>query len=130
MDFMIDVDEMCDVFDKFQVECVLELMFLATLPNWERHGIAQNLAKYTIEFARQFQQKTDMINEVHPSLRHRVPKAVTAIFTSTFSQRVGQKTNFQLLNRVPYTTFTFNGKSYNERINPLHKYCEHVIYLL
>ncbi|XP_046803936.1 uncharacterized protein LOC111685801 [Lucilia cuprina] len=129
MDFMASVDEQYDIFEKFNLDCTCELMFLATLPQWERKGIAKALARYTIELTKELKNGIGL-EEIHPSLRKRIPKAVTAIFTSMFSQKVGKAEGFTVVNTVPYTQFSFEGKTYDQRIDPRHKGCEHVVYLV
>lgn len=129
MSFMASVDEQYDVFEKFQIDCTCELMFLATLPEWERKGIGKALTKYTIELTREL-KRGEGIEEMHPSLRSKRPQAVTAIFTSNYSQKVGRANGFQVVNSVPYTEFSFEGKTYTERIGPVHKGCEHAVYLV
>uniref|UniRef100_A0A0A1WPV6 Urease accessory protein UreF n=1 Tax=Zeugodacus cucurbitae TaxID=28588 RepID=A0A0A1WPV6_ZEUCU len=129
MDFMIDVDSETDVFELYQIDTLLELMFLATLPEWGRRGVASELARYTIQLARELSEGVG-VDEVHPQLRDKRPKAVTAIFTSIFSQKAGRSQNFKVINSVPYTRFTFNGKTFDQTINPLHKTSEHVVFLL
>lgn len=129
MDFMIAVDSEYDVFEKFNLNCTCELMFLATLPEWERKGIGKALTKYTIDLTRELRQGKG-VDEIHPSLKSKRPEAVTALFTSMFSQKVGKAEGFQVVNTVPYTKFSFKGKTYDQRINPLHKTVEHVVYLV
>lgn len=129
MDFMIDVDSETDVFDIYKIDTLLELMFLATLPEWCGRGVAKELARYTIQLAREL-SVGEGIAEIHPQLRDMRPKAVTAIFTSMFSQKVGRSQNFKVINTVPYTRFTYKGKTFDQSIDPLHKTSEHVLFLL
>lgn len=129
MDFMIDVDSETDVFELYKIDTLLELMFLATLQEWGRRGVACELARYTIQLAHELSEGVG-VNEMHLQLRDMRPKAVTAIFTSIFSQKAGRSQNFKVINSVPYTRFTYNGKTFDQSINPLHKTAEHVVFLL
>lgn len=126
---MTAVEADVDVFEKFNLDCTCELMFLATLPQWERKGIGKALAKYTIDLTKELKDGIGS-DELHPSLRSRRPQAVTAIFTSSFSQKVGRAVGFQVVNTVLYTQFSFEDKTYDQRINPLHKGSEQVVYLV
>ncbi|XP_061395743.1 uncharacterized protein LOC133331361 [Musca vetustissima] len=128
MDFMIAVDAEYDVFEKFQFKCTCELMFLATLPEWGCKGIAKVLTQHTVELTRELKDGKGL-EFIHPSLRHRRPEAVTVLWTSNFSQKVGKAVGFKSLNAVPYTKFHFNGKTFSDRIGPIHKGCEHAVYL-
>lgn len=129
MDFMIGVDSETDVFELYNIDTLLELMFLATLPEWGRRGVGTELIRYTIHLARELSQGIG-VEEIHPQLRAMRPKAVTAIFTSIFSQKGGRANNFKVINTIPYTRFSFNGQTYDQRISPLHKTTEHVALLL
>ncbi|BFF89604.1 uncharacterized protein DMAD_08315 [Drosophila madeirensis] len=127
MDFMIEVDERIDVCAMYNMECFCELMFLATLPSHERLGLGRALADYTIELTKELAEGKGL-DDINEKLRAQRPAAVTALWTSSFSQKVGRATNFKVLNSVSYEEFQFEGKRFSERISPLHKLCEHVIY--
>ncbi|XP_022220926.2 uncharacterized protein LOC111073102 [Drosophila obscura] len=127
MDFMIEVDERIDVCAMYNMNCFCELMFLATLPSHERLGLGRTLAKYTIELTKELAEGKG-VEDIDEKLRCLRPAAVTALWTSSFSQKVGRAANFKVLNSVSYEDFQFEGKRFSERISPLHKICEHVIY--
>ncbi|XP_011179093.2 uncharacterized protein LOC105210064 [Zeugodacus cucurbitae] len=129
MDFMIDINSARDVYKLYNIDTVLELMFLSTLQDWGKRGIATELVRYTVELTRELSQGIG-IDEVHPALRALRPKAVTAIYTSKFSQKAGRTTGFTVINTVPYTKMSYNGKTFDQRVNPIHQYAEHVIFLL
>ncbi|XP_067614979.1 uncharacterized protein [Eurosta solidaginis] len=129
MDFMINVDAEKDVFELYKMDALLELMFLATSTKWFHCGVATELTRYTIALARELSQGIG-IEEVHSELRAMRPKAVTAIFTSLYSQKAGRSQGFKVINTVPYTRFTYNGVTFDKRINPIHKTSEHVVFLL
>ncbi|EDW85196.1 uncharacterized protein Dwil_GK14520 [Drosophila willistoni] len=129
MNFMIETDGRIDVCSMLNMDCFLELMFLATLPEFERLGLGRNLAKCTIELTRELSQGLGL-DDINDKLREYRPAAVTALWTSRFSQKLGKDTGFQVLNTVPYTEFSYNGKRFDERIDPMHKFCEHVAYKL
>jgi len=126
MDFMIEVDGRIDVCAMYNMDCFCELMFLATLPSHERLGLGRSLAEFTIELTKELAEGKAL--DIDEKLRSKRPAAVTALWTSSFSQKVGKATNFKVLNAVSYSEFMYNGKRFDERISPLHKFCEHVIY--
>ncbi|XP_052836767.1 LOW QUALITY PROTEIN: uncharacterized protein LOC128252765 [Drosophila gunungcola] len=127
MDFMIEVDGRTDVCAMYNMDCFCELMFLATLPSHERLGLGRSLSQFTIQLTQELAdgKGTEDIDE---KLRSKRPAAVTALWTSSFSQKVGKATNFKVLNAISYSEFEYNGKRFDERISSLHKFCEHVIY--
>ncbi|KAH8369185.1 hypothetical protein KR009_003626 [Drosophila setifemur] len=127
MDFMIEVDGRIDVCSMYNMDCFCELMFLGTLPSHERLGLGRSLSQLTIQLTQELAEGKGL-EDIDENLRSKRPSAVTALWTSSFSQKIGKATNFKVLNTVGYSEFEFNGKRFNERINPLHKFCEHVIY--
>ncbi|KAH8330364.1 hypothetical protein KR067_001727 [Drosophila pandora] len=127
MDFMIEVDEKIDVCAMYNMDCFCELMFLATLPTHERLGLGRALSKFTIELTQELANGKGL-EDIDEKLRSLRPAAVTALWTSSFSQKVGKATDFKVINTVSYSDFEFNGKRFDERINPLHKFCQHVVY--
>ncbi|KAH8278609.1 hypothetical protein KR018_006011 [Drosophila ironensis] len=127
MDFMIEVDEKVDVCAMFGMDCFCELMFLATLPSHERLGLGRALSQFTIQLTQELAEGKGL-EDIEESLRSKRPAAVTALWTSSFSQKVGKATQFKVINSVPYSDFEFNGKRFDERISPLHTFCEHVVY--
>lgn len=122
------MDKRIDVFDQFSIDCVVEIMFLATVPEFERNGIGRNLTKYSMDLSEELWKRvgTEHIDE---TLVNRVPKGVAALWTSSYSAKIGNKLKFQVLNCVPYKEFSFNGKTFDERIGPIHPQSEQVIYL-
>ncbi|XP_017119566.1 uncharacterized protein LOC108141002 [Drosophila elegans] len=127
MDFMIEVDGRTDVCAMYNMDCFCELMFLATLPSHERLGLGRSLSQFTIQLTQELAEGKGM-EDIDEKLRSKRPAAVTALWTSSFSQKVGKATNFKVLNAIPYSEFEYNGKRFDERISPLHKFCEHVVY--
>ncbi|XP_055544677.1 uncharacterized protein LOC129729854 [Wyeomyia smithii] len=118
MQYMITMDSKVNLFEKFGIDCLLEIMFLATLPEFEGKGIGTKLVECSVELARQLKKGKRM--ESLPENEKRHPKLVSALFTSKSSQKVGKKNKFTDINEVPHAEFVFHGKSYSERIGPDH----------
>ncbi|KAH8288715.1 hypothetical protein KR054_008356 [Drosophila jambulina] len=127
MNFMIGMDERIDVCAMYNMDCFLELMFLSTLPSHGRLGLGRSLSEFSIQLTKELAAGKGL-EDINGELRSKRPVAVTALWTSSFSQKLGKAIGFKVLNSVPYSEFAFNGKRFDERINPLHKFCEHVIY--
>ncbi|KAH8381360.1 hypothetical protein KR093_003042, partial [Drosophila rubida] len=128
MNYMITMDSKIDVCAMYNMDCVNELMFLATLPEFGRHGIGRALVEATIEFTHELSQGKG-VEDIAEELRGLRPAAVTALWTSFFTQKIGKKVGFKVLNSVPYSEFEYNGKRFDERIDPVHnKHSEQVVY--
>ncbi|KAL5274129.1 hypothetical protein ACFFRR_000718 [Megaselia abdita] len=128
MNYMINMNKMCNVFTKHSIDCVIELMFLATLPEFGKKGIAYDCSRYTIELAKELSKGIGMEN-ISTEFQGKFPKGVAALWTSTFSAKIGKKLGFEVLNTVPYTEFSFNGKTYDQSIGPVHPKSEQVFLL-
>ncbi|KAH8406934.1 hypothetical protein KR222_000363, partial [Zaprionus bogoriensis] len=129
MNFMITVDEMVDVCAVYDFDCVLELMFLATLPSYGRLGLGRALVESTIQLTRELGQGQNL-EDVAENLRDKRPKAVTALWTSRFTQKIGKDVGFTVVNTTPFSQFEYNGKRFDERIDPIHKFVEQAFYKL
>ncbi|XP_058821725.1 uncharacterized protein LOC131683619 [Topomyia yanbarensis] len=119
MQYMITMDAKVDLFQMFNVDCLLEIMFLATLPAFEGKGIASNLVACSIDLAKQLKHGHGIENLPKDS-KHKRPELVSALFTSRVSQKVGTKNKFTEINEVPHAEFIFRGKTYSDRIGPDH----------
>ncbi|XP_017953693.1 uncharacterized protein LOC108649183 [Drosophila navojoa] len=129
MNYMITMDAKIDVCAEYNMDCVCELMFLATLPEFGRQGLGRALAEITIQLARELSQGQGL-EDVAPELQDKRPKAVTALWTSLFTQKIGKAVGFKVLNTVPYSEFEYNGKRFDERIKPIHEFSEQVMFKL
>ncbi|XP_053695275.1 uncharacterized protein LOC128742824 [Sabethes cyaneus] len=119
MQYMITMDSKINLFQKFGIDCLLEIMFLATLPEFEGKGIGTKLVESSVELATQLKDGQRMEN-LPEDAKHKRPKLVSALFTGKGSQKVGIKNKFIEINEVPHSEFVFRGKTYSDRIGPDH----------
>ncbi|OWR45161.1 hypothetical protein KGM_207269 [Danaus plexippus plexippus] len=135
IEFMADVDERCNLFEKYKVDCSLEIMFLATLRNYRGQGLGKLLTKYSIEVARKYKYGPIAplcpkdLGPKYSNLTSRkpintYPKICQAIWTGRASQNVGKAHSFTVHLTVPFSEFVFNGKTYSERIGDVSSFCE------
>ncbi|ALC46663.1 CG31248 [Drosophila busckii] len=129
MNYMINMDTRIDVCAMYNIDCVLELMYLGTLPEFGCLGLGRALTEYTVKLAKEFAQGKNL-EDVPKELHDKRPAAVTALWTSIYTQKIGKSLNFKVLNTVPFTEFKFDGKGFDERIGELHKFSELVVYKL
>ncbi|XP_015116885.1 uncharacterized protein LOC107041041 isoform X2 [Diachasma alloeum] len=127
VDIMILVDSQVDLFKHYNVDCILEVMFLATLSSHRGRRIAELLVASSIEIARQLKRGKDVQTPVevagtdaitNPNC---VPGLVSAIMSSNYSQRLAEKLGFNSLAEVSFEDYVFDGKKASERINDVHK---------
>lgn len=119
MQYMITMDSKINLFEKFNIDCLFEIMFLATLPEFEGKGIGSTLVSCSVELAKLL-KNGQAIENLPDDSKHKRPKMVSALFTSKISQRVGSKNHFKQINEVPHSEFVFRGKTYTDRIGLEH----------
>lgn len=118
---MIDVDAKFDLFAHYETDCFFELMFLSTLPEFEKRSIGRTLCEYSVQLANEIRQGKSL-ETVPGHLRECRPKIATANFSSRHSQRIGELLGFETHLEEMYTNISFNGMTYAERIrDPLHR---------
>ncbi|XP_052754954.1 uncharacterized protein LOC113510988 isoform X2 [Galleria mellonella] len=135
VEFMADVDARCNLFEKYAVDCSLEIMFLATKREHRRRKLAQLLCKVALDLAKKLKDgpvskitleelgsKYSMLKPRSPTTKY--PKICQAIWTSEGTQRIGKNLNFIVHLTVPFKEFMYEGKSYAERIGSVPSFCE------
>lgn len=117
---MKEVDEACDLFAYSNAECILELMFLATMKEHRGKGIGRKLCEVSMKVGKILLSgkniKQSLTGEQLP-LDPR-PKAVSALFTSSTSQKIGKSLGLVRAIEIDYNRWRFNGKTFAERIGP------------
>lgn len=118
--FMKEADECCDLFGYCNADCVLELMFLATLKEHRGKGIAKALSEASIKFGSLLLAGKDLKQSLTGTKLplEPIPKAVTALFTSLITQNIGKKLGFIKVKELYYKDMEFDGKTFAERIGP------------
>ncbi|XP_028036312.1 uncharacterized protein LOC114247525 isoform X2 [Bombyx mandarina] len=136
IEFMAEVDGTCNFFEKFQADCSLEIMFLGTQRAHRNRKLGTILCKYSIEVAKKLKTgpvsslTLDDLGQNYSSMKPRdittkYPKFCQALWTSIATQKIGKKLGFTVHLRVSFEQFTYNGKSYVERIG-YDPFCEAV----
>lgn len=88
---------------------IVELVFLGVHPEYRRRGIGRGLTKATLRVMAKLAKEKNG------------PKAVASVFTSNYSQRIGESLGFELLATVSFHNFYFNGVKFSEKIGNEHK---------
>lgn len=95
---IINTEKLCDLFELLQVDCVMEIFLLGTSNEYRRQGIAEKLCRFSVEVAQKLHNGVNVKQPVDgsPVTLEPVPQAVTAIFSSPVSQRIGRKLGLQV----------------------------------
>ncbi|CAH1958145.1 unnamed protein product [Acanthoscelides obtectus] len=108
MELMIEADALCNLFEKCNTNCLLEIMFLSVHPDYRKAGIGLKLCEVSIELAKSLQGAN-------------APGAVCALFTSPISQKIGSELGMTVPARLAYADVHFNGKSFADVLEPNNK---------
>lgn len=112
-----------NIFKAWQIDCVIELTFLSTRTDYGRRGIALSLANFLLDFAGKLKEgDAPECLQLPAHLKGQKPQAVISVFTSRYSQNVGEKLGFETLFKQENSKFVFNGKTFAEKIDPQHQY--------
>ncbi|KAJ8716225.1 hypothetical protein PYW08_013510 [Mythimna loreyi] len=127
IEWMAEVDGRCNFFEKYNVDCSLEIMFLATLREHRFHKLGTILCKTSIELGKKLKngpvaQMT--VQDLGPSYSNmaarkpvaKIPKICQALWTAEPTQKIGKALNFDVGLRVSFNDFYYNGKSYGDRL--------------
>lgn len=129
IDFMINIDSRIDLFNHYNTDCIFEIMFLATLPSHQKCRIGELLVASSIKIAEELIKgnpvKTPVtINDVNIiENQEKIPKVISAITTSNYSQKIMTKYGFENLFSISYDEFHFNKKVFSEKIGDEHRNC-------
>lgn len=117
---MKEVDQAFDCYRYFQTDCIFDLSFLSTLmPGYERKSIGKMLTFYSIELAKELREGK-RLDILPTSLQNCRPGAITAAFSSNYSQKIGLDLGFETLHEVFFDNLKYKGKSMAERISGGH----------
>lgn len=128
INYIIEMDKLYDVFEKHNLDSVIECMCLATLQEFGQRGIAYDCMKYSVQLAKELSKGIGMEN-IAPEFQNIYPKGFATIWTSTFSIKIGKQLGFKVLNTVPYTELFYKGNSYDKVTGPVHPKSEQVFML-
>lgn len=111
---MIVADSRVDIFSRFEVGVLMEIMFLAVLKEYEGKGIGINLCMHSVELAKNLKHGKDLEKFLSPGVTP--PQLVVALWTGRGSQKIGRKLGFDIIFQEPFSNFTFHGQTFSERV--------------
>lgn len=84
-------------------------MFCVTSADYRKRGVGTDLIKYDLKLIEELMEDENG------------PKAATALFTSSYSQRICEKLDFEVILTIHYRTFTYDGVKFSDKIDNKHK---------
>ncbi|KAL2728090.1 uncharacterized protein V1477_017366 [Vespula maculifrons] len=131
---MAGVESKVNIFEKYNVDAMMEMFYLGTDTKYRGRGIGKILTECTLKLGKMLQngeiKKVSMVPDETIVLEAAIPKVVIAVYTSNYSIRIGEKLNGEFLVNVFYEDFIINGKKMSERIGSNHKRVALVAYKL
>lgn len=120
LQFMINIDHECDLFKLLNIDCFIEIVFLATMPDYLGQGIAKKLNQLSVDISRQLYNGKNIKESITGDKLDLgpVPLAVTAYYTSIVTQKIGEKQGFKRAASASFTKWAFNGKRFSDSIGP------------
>lgn len=83
-------------------------MFLTVSTDHRRRGVATDLIKYDLKLLEKLMENDNG------------PKAAVALFSSTYSQKVGEKLDFEVVATINYKVLKYDGVKFSDKIDSKH----------
>ncbi|XP_043275152.1 uncharacterized protein [Venturia canescens] len=128
VDFMINVDSRLDLFNHYNVDCILEIMFMATKRSYRQRRIGELLVVSSMEIGRELNRgknvKVPVEIKDNDTITNEncIPSLVSMIATSNFTKKIADRLGFSTLVKASFDEFTFADKTFSQRIGNLHKF--------
>jgi len=122
------VESPVDIFQRYNAKGVMEIFYIGTDPKYQGHGIGREITQKSLEVARglrdgelmRIRVADEVINE------HVQPEAVFAVAASTYSQRIMENLDFEILNELRYEDCVWGGNRMSDRIDRMHRTVRYV----
>lgn len=117
---MLTADGQIDIFQLSNSTCLLELMFVAVLPEYRGKRIASALFALSFELVRSLKGGVNVKRSLDGAEMpiEPVPTTVSAICTSLYTQRISEKLGFVVGNTSSYEKLEFRGETFASKIGP------------
>lgn len=116
---MIDADATVNLFEHYNVDCIMEVMFLATLPEYRKKGLGKKLFELSVEVCRALLRGEPVKRPVDDNVTlplEPVPKVVSSILTSFITQKITKDLGFIKLNEISFEKFYYQEHTFASRI--------------
>lgn len=131
-DFTIDLETKSDIFKLYNANCLIEIMYIATMQGHRNRNIGWLLALSALRMARQLYSGENVRTPIDPddgeiTNADSVPTIITALVTSVYSQKLGVKLGYDSVLEVNYDDYVIHGKTISEKIGDEHKTCRVIV---
>lgn len=113
-----------DIFAKWNIETIFEVIMMSTLHEFAGKGFAQELFKTSMQVAHILGSGNE--SDINIPFPNRRPQAVVSLLTSLYTQKIFHKLNFEIIHEIPTDQLEYEGKKFSEILHPSHKsfqYC-------
>lgn len=111
-----------DTFRHFDIDCLFDVVFVSVVDGYGGAGIGRRLIEYSETVAQWLKcgEREEILGENLRRLGRR-PQAIEAIFTSTFTQRIGKRLGYEAMAERRYVDCVYGGVTFAERLaDPQH----------
>lgn len=117
---MLTADAQIDIFELSDSTCLLELMFVGTLPEYRGKKVATTLFELSFELVKLLKSGVNVKRSLDGKELpiEPVPTTVSAICTSLYTQKISEKLGFVIGNRSSYEKLQFRGQTFASKIGP------------
>ncbi|KAF9405789.1 hypothetical protein HW555_013609 [Spodoptera exigua] len=128
LDFSIDLEMKANIHQRYDTNCFIEVMYLATLPDFKHKNVGSLLGLCTYDLGKKLfngeDVKTPLSNNEDITNFEAIPNLLVALTTSKYTQRMGVKFGYEKVVEVRYDDYSYNGKSFRESIGDEHQTCQ------
>lgn len=113
--FMIDFDRLCNLFDLCQTDCLLEVMFIGVLPEYRNRGIGKQLYRTSLDIGSLLKSGENVKQPLGGEVLGVEPRpfAACSIGTSPYTQRIGKGLDFKVAVRKSNEDLEYQGSSFS-----------------
>lgn len=119
--FMSHTDAKFDFFKLFNVNCLIELMFVTILPEYKGKELSVTLTNASIALAKELNKGKNVKLPVDDRKQLQVtsvPELITCICTAPVNQKMRKKLGYEVAAVVNYGDLVYKGKTFASRIGP------------
>ncbi|KAJ3657142.1 hypothetical protein Zmor_016167 [Zophobas morio] len=118
VELMAEIDSLFNLFEYYQTDCLLELMFLGTATVYRGKGIAKKLSELTLEIGTNLAKGVNVrksLDGTEMPLGPR-PKVICSTFATIATQKIGRHLGFEIGAEKLYSEMEFQGTKFSDVI--------------
>ncbi|XP_059607970.1 uncharacterized protein LOC132255823 [Phlebotomus argentipes] len=119
LDFRIAKDKQIDLFEMYNVDHYIEFVWVTTIPEYRKLGVAQSLVESSLIMAREI-AAGKCPETMDERIKDRIPKIVFTSSSSKYSSTIVDKLGFVAVKIFPFNELKANGIPVSEKVSSDH----------